>query len=196
LFTGLVAGLGKVLAVERSADGVAVTVQTPLAAELGPGDSIAVNGVCLTAVDVGPGSFSADVMNETLERSSLREAGVGASVNLELPLRAADRLGGHVVQGHVDGVGVVESVVQDGFARTVRVRTPADVLRYIVEKGSIAVDGVSLTVAGVDDQSFTVSLIPETLERTTFGSAEPGTAVNLEVDVLAKYVEKLIGARP
>jgi riboflavin synthase len=196
LFTGLVAGLGKVLAVERSADGVAVTVETPLATELGPGDSVAVNGVCLTAVDVGPGSFSADVMNETLERSSLRDAGVGAAVNLELPLRAADRLGGHVVQGHVDGVGVVESVAQDGFARTVRIRAPADVLRYVVEKGSIAVDGVSLTVAAVDDESFTVSLIPETLQRTTFGSAEPGTAVNLEVDVLAKYVEKLIGARP
>ncbi len=196
MFTGLVAGLGKVLAVERSADGVAVTVETPLAAELGPGDSVAVNGVCLTAVDVGPDSFSADVMNETLERSSLRDAGVGAAVNLELPLRAADRLGGHVVQGHVDGVGVVESVVADGFARTVRVGAPASVLRYVVQKGSIAVDGVSLTVAGVDDQSFTVSLIPETLERTTFGGAEPGTAVNLEVDVLAKYVEKLIGARP
>jgi riboflavin synthase len=196
LFTGLVAGLGDVLDLDRSDRGVRIRVATELAQSLADGDSVAVNGVCLTATEVDAGSFAADVMNETLARSSLRDAGRGAKVNLELPLRATDRLGGHVVQGHVDGVGVVESVVQDGFARTVRVRAPADVLRYVVEKGSIAVDGVSLTVAGVDAESFTVSLIPETLQRTTFGGAEPGTAVNLEVDVLAKYVEKLIGARP
>jgi riboflavin synthase len=196
LFTGLVAGLGLVSGVSRSPDGVVLTVQTPLASELANGDSIAVNGVCLTAIDVDEGSFSADVMHETLERSSLAGAGEGAPVNLELPLRATDRLGGHVVQGHVDGVGAVVSVVQDGFARVVRVQAPAAVLRYVIEKGSIAVDGVSLTVAGIDNQSFTVSLIPETLERTNLGHAEPGTKVNLEVDVLAKYVERLIGARP
>jgi riboflavin synthase len=196
LFTGLVAGLGDVIDLDRSDRGVRIRVATELAQSLADGDSVAVNGVCLTATEVDAGSFAADVMNETLARSSLRDAGRGAKVNLELPLRATDRLGGHVVQGHVDGVGVVESVVEDGFARTVRVRAPADVLRYVVEKGSIAVDGVSLTVAGVGHESFTVSLIPETLQRTTFGGAQPGTAVNLEVDVLAKYVEKLIGARP
>jgi riboflavin synthase len=195
VFTGLVASLGEVVAVERSGDGAVLTVQTPLAAELSDGDSVAVNGVCLTAVDVGSGRFSADVMHETLERSSLRDVVEGAGVNLELPVRATDRLGGHIVQGHVDGVGSVESVEQDGFARLVRVNAPPNVLRYVVEKGSIAVDGVSLTVTGLHSQSFTVSLIPETLQRTNLGTAEPGTTVNLEVDVVAKYVERLIGAR-
>jgi riboflavin synthase len=195
VFTGLVAALGEVVAVERSGDGAVLTVQTPLAGELSDGDSVAVNGVCLTAVGVGSGRFSADVMHETLERSSLRDVVPGAGVNLELPLRAADRLGGHVVQGHVDGVGTVEAVDEDGFARLLRVNAPPSVLRYVVEKGSIAVDGVSLTVTGLDGQSFTVSLIPETLQRTNLGTAEPGTTVNLEVDVLAKYVERLIGAR-
>jgi riboflavin synthase len=144
---------------------------------------------------VGEGAFSADVMHESLARTSLRDAAAGARVNLELPLRATDRLGGHVVQGHVDGVGTVAAVQEDGFARLVRIDAPASVLRYIVEKGSIAVDGVSLTVAGLDNGSFTVSLIPETLQRTNLGEAELGTTVNLEVDVLAKYVERLIGAR-
>ena len=192
MFTGLVAGIGQVSGVDRSDDGVRLTVESPLAAELHGGDSVAVNGVCLTAVDVSDRAFSADVMNETLQRSSLRDADEGAAVNLELPLRATDRLGGHVVQGHVDAVGEVESVADDGFARRVTVRAPADVLRYVVEKGSIAVDGVSLTVAELDHGSFTVSLIPETLERTNLGSASPGTHVNLEVDVLAKYVERLL----
>jgi riboflavin synthase len=132
-------------------------------------------------------------MIETLERSSLGGLDSGAAVNLELPLRAGDRLGGHVVQGHVDGVGTVGAVHEDGFARVVEISAPAEVLRYVVQKGSIAIDGVSLTVAELDQQSFTVSLIPETLERTNLGRAEPGTAVNLEVDVLAKYVERLVG---
>jgi riboflavin synthase len=126
--------------------------------------------------------------------SSLRDADAGARVNLELPLRAADRLGGHVVQGHVDGVGIVQAVAADGFAQRLQIEAPADVLRYVVHKGSVAVDGVSLTVAELDDASFTVSLIPETLERTNLGTARTGTLVNLEVDVLAKYVEKLMGA--
>ncbi len=158
------------------------------------GDSVAVNGVCLTATEVGERSFAAEVMNETLQRSSLREARAGTEVNLELPLRASDRLGGHMVQGHVDGVGTVREIGDDGFARRVRVAAPDDVLRYIVSKGSVAVDGVSLTIAGIDETSFTVSLIPETLERTNLGRARAGTRVNLEVDVLAKYVEKLVGA--
>ncbi|HKG39582.1 MAG TPA: riboflavin synthase [Conexibacter sp.] len=192
MFTGLVQELGTVTSVEPSADGVRLTVAAPLAAELAPGDSVAVNGVCLTAVDPDAGQFAADVMNETLRRSSLADAAPGAQVNLELPLRAQDRLGGHVVQGHVDGLGRVADVEPDGFARRIRVAAASDLLRYVVEKGSIAIDGVSLTVAAVDDESLTVSLIPETLERTNLGVAEPGATVNLEVDVLAKYVEKLV----
>jgi riboflavin synthase len=136
--------------------------------------------------------FGADVMRETLRRSSLAELSPGGRVNLELPLRATDRLGGHVVQGHVDGVGAVRSVREEGFSRIVEVEADPALLRYVVEKGSIAVDGVSLTVSAVGDTFFAVSLSPETLERTTLGLAKPGRTVNLEVDVLAKYVEKLI----
>ncbi len=194
MFTGLVAGLGKVRDVDRSAAGVRLSISTELAGELHEGDSIAVNGVCLTATAVGGGSFAAEVMNETLARSSLAQAQAGTEVNLELPLRASDRLGGHVVQGHVDGLGTVASAGADGFARRLAIDAPAQLLRYVVAKGSIAVDGVSLTVATVDERSFTVSLIPETLQRTNLGTAQAGTKVNLEVDVLAKYVEKLIGA--
>jgi len=193
VFTGLVMDLGEVEAVERTGDGVRLSVRTALTAEVSPGDSVAVNGVCLTAVDVAGETFGADVMNETLERSSLGAAGQGARVNVELPLRPADRLGGHVVQGHVDGLGTVARVEVDGFARRVRIE-PEDpaLLRYVVEKGSIAVDGVSLTVSGVDDDAFEVSLIPETLERTNLGALEPRGVVNLEFDVLAKYVERLV----
>ena len=192
MFTGLVAATAKVSSVEPDGDGVRLEVETPLAGELGQGDSIAVNGVCLTAVDPDASRFRADVMAETLRRSSLGPLGAGDEVNVELPLRAGDRLGGHVVQGHVDGTGVVASVADEGFARVVRIECEPDLLRYVVEKGSIALDGVSLTVAEVDERGFTVSLIPETLERTTLGRAGPGRAVNLEVDVLAKYVEKLV----
>src|SRR3954449_4440372 len=192
MFTGLVESRAHVRAVEPDGDGVRIEVETPLAAELEQGDSIAVNGVCLTAVDPDTDRFRADVMQETLRRSSLGPLGAGDEVNVELALRAGDRLGGHMVQGHVDGTGSVESIAGEGFARIIRVAAPPDVLRYVVEKGSIAVDGVSLTVASVDDGGFTVSLIPETLERTTFGQAGPGRVVNLEVDVLAKYVEKLV----
>jgi riboflavin synthase len=194
VFTGLVADLGRVTDVETTADGARLRVETSLAAELGTGDSVAVNGVCLTATTVAEGAFTADVMHETLRRSSLAEVSPGGRVNLELPLRAQDRLGGHVVQGHVDGLGSVAAVGEDGFARVVTISAPAGLLRYVVEKGSIAVDGVSLTVASVTPDTFSVSLIPETLERTNLGAATPGTPVNLEVDVLAKYVEKLVSA--
>jgi riboflavin synthase len=194
VFTGLVQGIGQVGAIERSGAGARVIIETPLVSELRPGDSIAVNGVCLSAAALKDGSFAADAMNETLARTSLGGLEPGASVNLELPLRAGDRLGGHVVQGHVDGVGEVVDVASDGIARRVRIEAPPGVMRYVIEKGSIAVDGVSLTVAGLDDRSFTVSLIPETLQRTNLGHARPGDRVNLEVDVLAKYVEKLMGA--
>jgi riboflavin synthase len=192
MFTGLVQGMGTLAAVQQTPDGVRLAVATPLAAELVEGDSIAVNGVCLTAVEPTGERFLADVMHETLRRSSLAQLGPGAQVNLELPLRAHDRLGGHVVQGHVDGLGTVAAVEPDGFARVVRIAAAPELLRYVVEKGSIAVDGVSLTVSAVDEQALSVSLIPETLERTSLGAAAPGATVNLEVDVLAKYVEKLV----
>ena len=185
MFTGLVEQMGEV----RTA-GTRLSVATPLAADLQRGDSIAVNGVCLTAVDIGDDSFEADVMEETLERSALGGLRAGDRVNLELALRVGDRLGGHFVQGHVDATGSVESVDQREHSRVVRVTAPAEVLRYVVEKGSIAIDGVSLTVVDVDGQGFSVSLIPETLERTTLGTVSPGDPVNLEVDMLAKYAVK------
>jgi riboflavin synthase len=173
---------------------VRLTVSSSLASELSEGDSVAVNGVCLTATAIQDAAFTAEVMNETLHLSSLARGrvGVGSSVNLELPLRATDRLGGHVVQGHVDATGTIVASEPDGFARRVEIQAPEDVLRYVVHKGSISVDGISLTVASLGDRSFTVSLIPETLERTNLGTAEVGAIVNLEVDVLAKYVERLI----
>jgi riboflavin synthase len=192
MFTGLVADLGEVVDLEHSPDGVRLWVSSTLTSELDEGDSIAVNGVCLTATSIEGAAFSADVMNETLKLSSLAEVGAGSPVNLELAMRPTDRLGGHMVQGHVDGVGTVSSSAPDGFARRLTITASPELLRYMVHKGSITVDGVSLTIAALDDRSFTVSLIPETLERTNLGRAEPGTTVNLEVDVLAKYVERLM----
>jgi riboflavin synthase len=191
-----VADLGTVAAVDAADDGVRLRVTTALAGDLRDGDSIAVNGVCLTAIGADGDGFGADVMHETLRRSSLAEVTPGARVNLELPLRADERLGGHVVQGHVDGLGAIRAVREEGFARVVTIEADPALLRYVVEKGSIAVDGVSLTVASVDGDAFSVSLIPETLERTTLGAAGPGAPVNLEVDILAKYVEKLLPSSP
>src|SRR3954468_1231411 len=173
MFTGLVEATARVRRVDPDGDGVRLEVETPLAAELSQGDSIAVNGVCLTASDPGAGGFKADGLAETLRRPSLGPLAEGDSVNVELPLRAGDRLGGHVVQGHVDGTGVVESARDEGFARIVRIGADPALLRYVVEKGSIAVDGVSLAVAEIDADGFRVSLIPETLERTTLGQAGP-----------------------
>jgi riboflavin synthase len=193
VFTGLVADLGTVSGVEAGGDGRRLLIESDLTGELAEGDSVAVNGVCLTATTISGRAFTADVMHETLRRSSLAGVAPGSRVNLELPLRAHDRLGGHFVQGHVDGVGSIAAVEEDGFARVVTIEAPPGLLRYVVEKGSIAVDGVSLTVASVTEDTFAVSLIPETLERTNLGAAAPGTPVNLEVDVLAKYVEKLVG---
>jgi riboflavin synthase len=192
VFTGLVQDLGTVTAVDATGDGVRLDVRSALAGELAKGDSVAVNGVCLTATDVADGHFCADVMHETLRRSSLAEVAGGTRVNLELPVRAADRLGGHVVQGHVDGVGTVRELRDDGFARLMTIAAPPQLLRYVVGKGSIAVDGISLTIVEVGEDAFSVSLIPQTLVRTNLGGAAPGQPVNLEVDVLAKYVEKLI----
>ena len=191
MFTGLVEAKGVVERVDLDGDGARLEVRSPLAAGLEAGGSIAVNGVCLTATSVNGGGFGADVMAETLRRSSLGPLAAGDAVNLELPVRAGAPLGGHIVQGHVDGTGTVESGRDEGFARVVRIACDPSLLRYVVEKGAIAVDGVSLTVAAVDAGGFEVSLIPETLERTTLGDAGPGRVVNLEIDVLAKYVEKL-----
>jgi riboflavin synthase len=196
VFTGLVEELGQVVAVEHQGDAVRLTVRGPLVlADARPGDSIAVNGTCLTVVERADDTFTADVMGETLARTSLRVAVPGRPVNLERPLRLGDRLGGHLVQGHVDGVGEVLHRVPGEHWEVVRVALPTSVARYVVEKGSIAVDGVSLTVSAVGADWFEVSLIPTTLAATTLGTVQPGDPVNLEVDVLAKYTERLLAAR-
>ncbi len=195
MFTGLIADRGVVLAREQDREGAVLRIRTRLAGELREGDSVALNGVCLTATEVGPGTFSAEAMIETLERSALGDLQAGTQVNLELALRAADRLGGHVVQGHVDDTGVVTALREEGFARVLEIEVAPELARYLVEKGSVAVDGVSLTVSALGDERFSVSLIPETLARTTLGGAGEGTRVNVEVDVLAKHVERLLGAR-
>jgi riboflavin synthase len=192
MFTGLVADVGTVDGLRSGPEGARLRVRTGLAPQLSEGDSVAVNGACLTAAAVRGDSFEADVMNQTLERTSLGPLSAGDHVNLELPLRASDRLGGHLVQGHVDGTGEVASVTEDGLARRLTVRTPPQLLRHVVERGSIALDGVSLTVASLTDDGFEVSLVPETLERTTLGDAVPGTRVNLEIDLIARYVERLL----
>jgi riboflavin synthase len=192
VFTGLVGDVGTVEAVSSEGNGARLRVATSLGGEISTGDSIAVNGVCLTATASNAESFEAEVMNETLRVSSLGPLEPGDRVNLELPLRAADRLGGHLVQGHVDGTGEVASVSEDGFARRLRVALDPGLLRYAVERGSIALDGVSLTLAAVGEDWVEVSLIPETLERTNLGGAEPGQKLNVECDVVAKYVERLV----
>jgi len=188
VFTGLVQTTGTVTGFASGR--LRVDAAHPL--DLAEGGSVAVSGVCLTATAVAGGGFDAQVVEETLRRTSLGALLPGDTVNLEPALRAGEPLGGHMVQGHVDGVGTIEAVVEESLGRNVRVAAPAGILRYIVEKGSVTVDGVSLTVADVDDESFLCALIPETLERTTLGAAREGRQVNLEVDVLAKYVEKLV----
>jgi riboflavin synthase len=195
MFTGLIADLGSVTALERDGEGATLEIRSALAGDLAEGDSIAVNGVCLTATGLADGSFRAQAMRETLERSSLGELQVGAPVNLELPLRAEDRLGGHVVQGHVDGTGRVRAVREEGFSRVLEIEAAPRLARYLVEKGSVAVDGVSLTISALDEQGFAVSLIPETLQRTNLGAIREGSLVNIEVDILAKHVERLLQAQ-
>jgi riboflavin synthase len=196
MFTGLVEQLGEVVDVTDLGDAVRLTVRgRGVVADAAPGDSVAVNGTCLTVVDLVGDRFTADVMAETLARTSLRGAAPGRRVNLERPLRLSDRLGGHLVQGHVDGVGEVLSREHAEHWDVVRVSLPSPLARYVVEKGSIAVDGVSLTVSAVGEQWFEVSLIPTTLRETTLGLVAPGDPVNLEVDVLAKYTESLLRAR-
>jgi riboflavin synthase len=194
VFTGLIADLGSLSALELGEAGATVRIRTRLAQELDPGDSIAVNGVCLTATDVGGEEFAAQIMSETLARSSLGGLRSGAAVNLELPLRATDRLGGHVVQGHIDATGTVSEVREEGFARVLEIDTDAQLARYLVEKGSVALDGVSLTVSALAAHGFAVSLIPETLARTNLGDLREGALVNIEVDILAKHLERLLAA--
>jgi riboflavin synthase len=192
MFTGLIADIGTAERVDAGADGARVRIRTALAGELSEGDSVAVNGACLTAARLDGDAFEADVMNQTLERTSLGRLGPGDRVNLELPLRLSDRLGGHMVQGHVDGIGEVGEVIEDGFARRLVIEAPDELGRLVVERGSVAVEGVSFTVAAVTDGGFEVALIPETLERTTLGEAAEGTKVNVELDVVARYVERLV----
>jgi riboflavin synthase len=194
MFTGLIEDLGSVTALERGDGGATLRIGTRLASELEQGDSVAVDGVCLTAIDVRDGGFAAEAMVETLRRSALGALEPGARVNLELALRADGRLGGHVVQGHVDGTGVVSEIRAEGIARALRIDADPDVTRYLVQKGSVAVNGVSLTVSALGDEWFEVSLIPETLNRTNLGGMTVGDKVNLEVDVLAKHVERLMEA--
>ncbi|HEU4910776.1 MAG TPA: riboflavin synthase [Actinomycetes bacterium] len=196
MFTGIVEELGEVRELTDLGDSVRLTLRGPLVVDgARHGDSIAVNGVCLTVVATDDGTFTADVMRETLDRSALGALTPGAPVNLERPMRLDGRLGGHLVQGHVDGTGVIEQRLPSQHWEVVRISLPGDLARYVVHKGSITVDGVSLTVASVGDGWFTVSLIPTTLELTTLGRKEPGDPVNLEVDVVAKYVERLLAAR-
>jgi riboflavin synthase len=196
VYTGLVSHSGRVAEMITTADGARMRIETALAAEMHEGDSIAVNGVCLTATALTPDTFDADVMHETLRRSTLGELDSEDQVNLELSLAVDQRLDGHFVQGHIDGVGTVSAVQADGFAKVVTVEAEQPLLRYVAEKGSIAVDGVSLTVAGVGSNDFKISLIPETQTRTTLGRVVGGSRVNLEVDVLAKYVERLMQTAP
>jgi riboflavin synthase len=195
MFTGLIADLGSVTSVESDADGATLEISTALAGELAEGDSVAVNGVCLTATAIDDGAFRAQAMQETLRRSSLQQLRRGSRVNLELALRADGRFGGHIVQGHVDGTGTIAGLREEGFARVLEIDVGDELARYLVEKGSVALDGVSLTVSELRDGGFSVSLIPETLIRTNLGEAQVGDRVNLEVDILAKHVERLMEAR-
>ncbi|MFI7365565.1 riboflavin synthase [Streptomyces sp. NPDC050149] len=194
MFTGIVEELGEVTAVENLGDASRFRLRGPVVTEGAKhGDSIAVNGVCLTVVDLGEQDFTADVMAETLNRSSLGALQAGSRVNLERPMALGGRLGGHIVQGHVDGTGrVIERKISENW-EIVKISLPADLTRYVVEKGSITVDGVSLTVVDAGPDYFTISLIPTTLALTTLGIKESGDPVNLEVDVIAKYVERLLG---
>jgi riboflavin synthase len=193
VFTGIVEELGQVVGVTDLGDSVRLALRGPtVTADARRGDSVAVNGVCLTVVDIADGIFTADVMRETLRRSSLGELNVGSPVNLERPMQLGGRLGGHLVQGHVDGVGQILDRTTSEHWEVVAIGLPAELARYVVEKGSVTVDGVSLTVASVQDDRFTVSLIPTTLALTTLGRKGVGDTVNLEVDVIAKYVERLL----
>ena len=193
MFTGIIRERGRVAAVDRTGDAIRLRLEAPeTAAQVAIGDSVAVNGVCLTAVAVEDGAFAFDAIPETLRRSSLGRLGPGDEVNVEPALRVGDPLGGHYVQGHVDGVGRVRSAAPAGDDVVLSIDAPPELLRYLVEKGSVTVEGVALTVTAIDEEGFSVALVPHTLAQTTLASLAVGDAVNLEVDVLAKYVERLL----
>lgn len=195
MFTGIVEQIGSVSDVTEHPDGRRLVLSGKGLVELDVGASIAVNGVCLTAVKVEGENVTVDVIGETLSRTNLGEVEPGGDVNLETPMRADARFDGHIVQGHVDGTGVVTAITHDDRGAVMTIEPPPDLMPYIIEKGSITVDGVSLTVAALTEESFTVALIPHTLEVTTLGLRKPGDTVNLENDVIAKYVERLLEAR-
>jgi len=192
MFTGLIEDIGTVESLDATPDGARLRIATKLAGELEQGDSVAVNGACLTATTVDADGFGVEAMNQTLAVTALGEIATGHRVNLELALKASDRLGGHIVQGHVDGVGEVGSVTDDGFAKRLRVTLDPGLLRYAIDKGSVTLDGVSLTIAALGGDWLEVSLIPETLERTTLGEAVVGSKLNVECDVIARHVERLL----
>ena len=193
MFTGIIRELGRVAEVDGEADARRFRIEGPTtASQLSVGDSVSVDGCCLTATDIEDGHFAVTAVPETLSRTTLGGLAAGDEVNLESATRAGEPLGGHYVQGHVDGVGRVESVEPEEEGARMRISAPPELLRYTVEKGSIAVGGVSLTIAALRDGAFEVALVPHTLEQTTLGRAQPGDAVNIEVDILAKYVEKLV----
>ena len=192
MFTGLIEDVGTVAELEAGEDGARLRIATRLAGELAPGDSVAINGVCLTAVDADRAGFVTEAMNQTLRLTSLGPLQPGDRVNLELAIRAGDRLGGHFVQGHVDGTAEVTEAEDDGFARRLRVRLNSGLIGLVVERGSIALDGVSLTVSGLGDDWLEVSLVPETLHRTNLGEAAPGRKLNVECDLVGKYVQRLM----
>lgn len=192
MFTGLIEDIGRIESLRSGEDGARVRIVTGLAREISEGDSVAVNGVCLTATAGDADGFETEAMNQTLTVTALGGLSSGDKVNLELAMKASDRLGGHIVQGHADGVGTVASIEDDGFARRLRVGLGPELIRYVVEKGSIGLNGVSLTVAALGEDWAEVSLIPETLERTTLGEAKAGDKLNVECDVVAKYVERMV----
>ena len=196
MFTGIVRERGRVASVDGDGNGIRIRLEAPLTAgQVAIGDSVSLNGCCLTVVETADGTLAFDAVPETLARSSLEGLETGSELNVESALRAGEPLGGHYVQGHVDGVGTVRSVEPEGDGRRIWFDAPSEVLRYCVDKGSVAVDGVSLTIAGLDENGFAVALIPHTLSATTLGTLEPGARVNLEADVLAKYVERLVEVR-
>jgi riboflavin synthase len=192
VFTGLIQDVGSVESLDSGADGARLQIATTLAPRIALGDSVAVNGVCLTATSADAGGFATEAMNQTLEVTALGAVEAGARVNLELAMQASDRFGGHIVQGHADGVGTVVAVAEDGFARRLRVGLAPELIRYAVDKGSITLSGVSLTIAALAADWVEVSLIPETLQRTNLGSASAGDELNVECDIVAKYVERLV----
>lgn len=196
MFTGIIEEVGRIVSVQRRAQHAVLNIRGPkVCSDVAIGDSVAVNGVCLTVTSIRGDIFTADVSAETLRRTTLDRVTTGQPVNLELAMRLGDRFGGHIVQGHVDGVGTIKAIEPEGGSHRFVVAGPPEVMRYIIEKGSIAVDGISLTVAGFDAETFWIAVIPQTLKETNLSRAKPGTQVNLEVDVLAKYVERMLALR-